>query len=567
MTTLLWKLIQRTHNALLMLLLLATLPVVSASASSPATVEHIPGLDNFVSDPALSDDGQWMVWADRNGATPKMYLQDLVTGIQTVRELRSTTGDTDLDFPNSVYPSINTDGSRIAMIADGPDGSRRYEVLLVVNASGEEFVRVTGANDGSLSFFEESIYIDSSGNYVAFTSDAARFTSTINGKKTYFNVNNYDGYENAFRLHVPSGEIVLVSEAANATSTDYSFAQGIATNGQYVLYTSDASHLPGSNGEEQAYRRTMSGGAVEHISVDETGNTLSELECSSNCSSLDISNDGSRVVFTERYNDDHSFLWEEGVGTIVLNDVGYPSSDKGISGDGRWLVSEDDSFSRLKLDDLTTETIIETMEEPRINGNGTVVMFFNDSLTSDPGRWWLLRNEVEADLNPINLTVNEIIGVQDDSEPELAAVIKVNEIIGVLDNSEPELAAVIQVHETIGVNDASLKKSIPPLLSAPELTLPGPLAPNVPFIVRGDGFMPHTLVEVFLYSTPVKVGEQYADPVGNVRLEITIPEGFPPGPHLVVLKGIGFDGTPREISENITTNLTDIIFKDGFDWD
>jgi hypothetical protein len=53
--------------------------------------------------------------------------------------------------------------------------------------------------------------------------------------------------------------------------------------------------------------------------------------------------------------------------------------------------------------------------------------------------------------------------------------------------------------------------------------------------VTGTGFTPGELVEVWLHSTPVRLGELTADGVGNVRGTFTLPAKLEPGVHHIVL--------------------------------
>ncbi|HCD56627.1 MAG TPA: hypothetical protein DEQ90_14480, partial [Halieaceae bacterium] len=157
----------------------ALLPLLTAFAPVVLSAEPVYVSDvgpGSVADPALSGDGRIMAWADRNGATPTLYLSNLETGTQTTLLLRTTTGDTDLDFPNAVGPSLNDDGTRIALVVDRPGRGRRPEALLVIDNSGAQLAKVTASlGSGEIADFQDRAFISGDGRYVTFSSEGRRF--------------------------------------------------------------------------------------------------------------------------------------------------------------------------------------------------------------------------------------------------------------------------------------------------------------------------------------------------------------------------------------------------------
>jgi hypothetical protein len=107
--------------------------------------------------------------------------------------------------------------------------------------------------------------------------------------------------------------------------------------------------------------------------------------------------------------------------------------------------------------------------------------------------------------------------------------------------------------EAVAVSD-TVSVEVEPPLDDVTLDIEGPLFPGSTFTASAEGFQPGTLVQAFLESDPVLVGEETADAAGRVTFLITIPRDFPPGPHTVVLVGTGLDGAERRLAAAIRVN-------------
>lgn len=94
---------------------------------------------------------------------------------------------------------------------------------------------------------------------------------------------------------------------------------------------------------------------------------------------------------------------------------------------------------------------------------------------------------------------------------------------------------------------------------------PEPLRPGSVFTVTAIGFKPGTLVQAFLQSEPVLVGEEMADTQGEVTFEITVPLDFPPGDHSLILLGLNPDDSERRLTAPLSILTTGTIFLDGFE--
>jgi hypothetical protein len=552
------------------LLALASLLVAFAQAPRAAEPEYVPDVGpGSVSDPGLSGDGRIMAWADRNGATPTLYLRDLETGTQNTWLLRTTTGDADLDFPNSVGPSLSDDGTRIALVADRPGGGGRDpEALLVVDNNGTQLARVTASlGSGEIADFQDRAFISGDGRYVTFSGEGRRLESTGisgNGLLTFSD----DFTIKTLRLEVATGGLTLAAfDSAGGLPNDDSSAQGISDNGQYVLFCSTATDLPAANGRQQAYRSDPGNGTLIQVSRDATGATVSEIYCGDELfedEQLGISDSGQRVVYTESRDrsadgEDHTFIWAEGAGSREITGLQKYASLP-ISGDGRWLAPDDEPFSRLDIDTGTTDPVSFRIRNPRISDNGGTLLFFNDVLprpAGQTGRWWVLRYATAPpELPPLALHIEERISIGErvDSLPGL--LLAISEAVMVGDDTSSLNGVVLNISEPISV--AQTQEGLKPAPSnIIELQIDAPLLPGDIFNATAVGFKPFSQVLAWLQSTPVLVGEETADAFGNVTFVITVPLTFPPGPHTLVLVGEAPDGSERRLEAPITVSARD----------
>ena len=69
--------------------------------------------------------------------------------------------------------------------------------------------------------------------------------------------------------------------------------------------------------------------------------------------------------------------------------------------------------------------------------------------------------------------------------------------------------------------------------------------------VSGDGLLPGSRVEVWVFSTPTLVTTGTADAAGSIALTATLPSSLAEGEHTVVLRGTDADGQPIEIGSGI----------------
>jgi hypothetical protein len=65
--------------------------------------------------------------------------------------------------------------------------------------------------------------------------------------------------------------------------------------------------------------------------------------------------------------------------------------------------------------------------------------------------------------------------------------------------------------------------------------------------LRGSGYLPGSVVELFVYSTPVSLGSVVAGPDGAFTIEVTLPEGLAAGTHHLVATGVDADGNVHNL--------------------
>ena len=82
----------------------------------------------------------------------------------------------------------------------------------------------------------------------------------------------------------------------------------------------------------------------------------------------------------------------------------------------------------------------------------------------------------------------------------------------------------------------------------PGLTLvSGEVAPGSDFVVGGDGYAANAPINLYVCSTPIKVGTGTADASGAFTAPGSIPADLEAGGHDLFAYGIGADGEPRLI--------------------
>jgi len=106
----------------------------------------------------------------------------------------------------------------------------------------------------------------------------------------------------------------------------------------------------------------------------------------------------------------------------------------------------------------------------------------------------------------------------------------------------------------------------PPPSAEITVTLPdGRRVTGSVFTFVAEGFKPFSLVQAFIQSDPIFVGEEIADKDGKVSFTIVLPLELPLGDHTLLLMGTNYDGTERQLMEPIKIELPETIFLGDFE--
>ena len=90
-------------------------------------------------------------------------------------------------------------------------------------------------------------------------------------------------------------------------------------------------------------------------------------------------------------------------------------------------------------------------------------------------------------------------------------------------------------------------------------------APGGLITVHGNGFAPHTGVDVTLHSSPVRLGTFQTDSVGAFTASVTIPDDTSLGTHTVLLSGTAANGQPTTVTLALTVQDPGTLPRTGGD--
>ncbi len=578
----------RQHSALRKWLLTLGWALLASVLVTPVhadiVLEHVDGLPGTFMDPALSGDGEWMVWKVSTNP-PLIGIKNLNDDSLVLHNLRTSTGDTGLSFTQTRNIAINGDGSRIAITMAG-DGQGKVNIVMVVDGDGVEVARLTLLSDGAITAnMANEIEIDKSGRYVVFSAGLGFFpTATLTsliaggGGETLITT---EFARDAFRFDTVDGSIDRVSGSDIEGSlgdelNNHVTVMGISDGGRYALFSTNASNISGANGRHQVFIRDMNSDyMVEHISLEPDGTIFGAAAWAW------MSDNGDRALlyidgFWSVDGLNHTYLWQRGKGTKDLPEIQGPYIfyRRHLSGDGRWVASGRDALSRLNVDtgsiytftgaDDQDQTLIDN---PIQSSNGELLLFSNSTLARPPGEdgiWWTLRYDA---LPPLEALVTETITVNEDVFVLAPITIAIDETIYITDAPQVLPALTIAIAETITVADSVLAEPfIDPADRITIIPMPAPIRQGWTFAAEAGGFKPLTQVQAFLLSDPpLLVGEESADANGDAIFMIVVPIDFPTGEHTVILLGQEPDGSERRLTALITVELRDSIFKDSFE--
>ena len=106
----------------------------------------------------------------------------------------------------------------------------------------------------------------------------------------------------------------------------------------------------------------------------------------------------------------------------------------------------------------------------------------------------------------------------------------------------------------------------PPPSPTITVTLPdGRRVTGTVFTFIAEGFKPFSLVQAYIQSDPIFVGEEIADKDGKVSFTIVLPLELPLGDHTLLLMGTNYDGSERQLTNPIKIELPETIFRSNFE--
>jgi hypothetical protein len=74
------------------------------------------------------------------------------------------------------------------------------------------------------------------------------------------------------------------------------------------------------------------------------------------------------------------------------------------------------------------------------------------------------------------------------------------------------------------------------------------VVPGEDIVLSGTGWLPGSVVNIFLFSTPVLLGTSTVDEQGSFTTTVRLPADTEPGGHTLVMTGLDEDGLPRKVS-------------------
>ncbi|MGY1803036.1 LPXTG cell wall anchor domain-containing protein [Blastococcus sp. SYSU D00922] len=78
------------------------------------------------------------------------------------------------------------------------------------------------------------------------------------------------------------------------------------------------------------------------------------------------------------------------------------------------------------------------------------------------------------------------------------------------------------------------------------------VAPGQKLTLTGSGYAPNSAVELYVYSTPQRIGSVTADASGRFSVVVTLPTGLVAGKHSLVATGLDANGAPRFLRMDVT---------------
>ncbi|MEE1657930.1 hypothetical protein VB618_17150 [Microvirga sp. CF3062] len=290
-----------------------------------------------------------------------IFLKDLSTGLLT--RVSTSTEGTQADAP-SYEPQVSADGRYVVFesysntLVSGTT-PQRLHIYRKDTWSGE--TKLVSASQGGVEGHDgsKSAQLSGDGRYVVFESNA----NNLAGQ-------DLNGRSDIYRKDMVTGVVTLVSETTgNVLGDDHSHNPHITPDGRYVVFESSANNLGGGmNGTRDIFRKDLQTGQVILVSAAANG-------ASANGSSEEarISADGRYVIFKSDANNlvagspvdtSNVFLKDlfTGVVTILSTSAEGALPDQSsetphISPDGRYAIFTSDSGNLVSGDTNNNEDV------------------------------------------------------------------------------------------------------------------------------------------------------------------------------------------------------------------
>ena len=347
-----------TENIFVRDLTTGTTTLVSANAAGTASG------NGDSQDPAIAADGRFVVFtsdASNLTTTPDtnssgdVFVRDLTTGTTTLVSTNAAgtaAGNSDSSGPTAITPDgrfvvFTSDASNLTTTSDTNSSEDVFvrdlttgtTTLVTVNAAG-----TAAGSDGG----DGVPIITPDGRFVAFQSESTDLTATPNPS----------GTDQVYVRDLASATTTLVSvnAAGNAPADGNSLSPAISSDGENVVFQSDADDLtgiPNPNQNSEVYVRDLASATTTLVSVNAAGNAVGNGDC------IDVDGitpDGRFVTFgsfasdltstSDTNGDNDVFVRDLSTGTTTLVSVNAAGNAAGnaeaesavISADGRFVA-------------------------------------------------------------------------------------------------------------------------------------------------------------------------------------------------------------------------------------
>jgi Tol biopolymer transport system component len=261
------------------------------------TYDGAPTTEDSI-EPSLSADGRLLVFTsfekrlvadNRNPDGADIYLYDRGTGSMRLisrdaagNQLTGNNHDASVSLNGMAAVFVREPGGAASMVAKGGGGSQLCGSQ--PNGLFQMVCTTNGSDDAPLDGDIESPTMSADGKKTAFCSSATNWVA-----------DDTNGARDVFVRDEASGDVVRVSTTADGEQGDGDSCDAmISGDGRYVVFTTTAPNLGGSDGAAQVVRKNLVDGTL--IRITDAGGSPADAAATS----PSISADGRRVAFVSR---------------------------------------------------------------------------------------------------------------------------------------------------------------------------------------------------------------------------------------------------------------------------